>query len=145
MASHALMELVDIKQAVVGQFVAGAVFEVPFDGIELWRIGRQVLQMKPGVGLQIRAQQPGLVRVEVIPEQHDRATQMVQQMPDECQHAVLIDCAVEITAELQPEFACFGGDGQADDGADALSMASAAIEGGRLATQPPGLGQVRKE
>lgn len=144
-AAHALVELVDVEQAVVGQLMADAVFKIPFDGVELRRIRRQVFQVKPRVGLQKSFQQPGLVRVKVVPQQHDRATQLAKQMFHEGQHAVLIDGAVEITAKLQAELACPGGDGQADDGADAMAVASAAVEGGRLAAQSPGLGDVRKQ
>jgi hypothetical protein len=66
-------------------------------------------------------------------------------MFDERQHAMLIDGAVEIAAELQADLARPGRDGQADDGVDAMAVASAAVEGGRPAAQSPGFGDVREQ
>ena len=58
---------------------------------------------------------------------------------------MLINGAVEVRAKRQAEFSRLGRSSQRDDRADFIAVASAAIENGRLAAKPPGLGHVRQK
>ena len=80
---NSVMEFVDVEQAVVGQFVAGGVFEEPFHRIQFRGIRREIFQMQSLVGLEIGSQQFALVGVEIVPEHDDRAADLAIELFDE--------------------------------------------------------------
>lgn len=98
----------DVEQAVVGQFVAGGVFEEPFNRIQFRGVGRQIRQVQTLVFFRERTQQFGLVCIEIVPYQHDRPAELAMELFDKRQHAVLIDGLIQISAKQEPELFGFG-------------------------------------
>lgn len=62
-----------------------------FDGIELWRISRQLLQMQPGILAADGMQALGMMDRRTVPDHDDVTAQMPEQVPEKVLYLIVRD------------------------------------------------------
>lgn len=132
-----------IESRVIGERIGLEISPEIFDWVELGRIGGQILQMR-------RAARNALVdeltqvRLEAIPDQHDRAAQLALQVLEEIHHARGVDVGIGVQAEIERHAIAPGADAHGGDGRDFLMRSRALSEHRGVSAQAPGATHQRR-
>lgn len=101
-AADGLQESLQIVALAIGQALLGQLPD-PFIRIELWRIGREALQMEALRASAERTNEQATVGIGAVPENEDVASEMSQQLSQEVPCLLLSNIvSVELEVEVQP-------------------------------------------
>ena len=114
-----------------------------FVRIELGRVGREKLEVKPRVAVAELSDRRALVDRRVV-QQHDNVTpQVTQEMAEEGADVGLAD-VVAVAAEVEPDAVAHGTDRKPGDDGETI-VAIAVVDAGRPAARSPGPAQGRDQ
>ncbi len=132
-----------IESRVVGERIGLEIGPEVFDRIELGCVGGQVLQMRRA-GRSALGDELTQMRLEAIPDQHDRAAQLALQVLEKVHHAGGVDVGVGMQAEIQRHPVAAGADAHGGDGRNFLMRARALPEYRGVSAQAPGATHERR-
>lgn len=142
-ATGACGEADQVESRVVGEWIGLEIGPEIFDWVELGRIRGQILQMRRAARNAL-VDELAQVRLEAIPEQHDRAAQLALQVLEEIHHAGGVDVGVGVQAEIQRYTVASGADAHGGDGRDFLMRSRALSEHRGVSAQAPGATHERR-
>lgn len=136
------LELLQRVRAPVGELVLR---EPPdaFIGVELRRVTGEAMKMEPGEGTAEGADRVSLVNRAAVPEQHDRSSEMAEQMAKEGADLWVLD-VLRVEAVVQAETTAPRAHGDARDHGDPIAPV-VVVEKRRLSARRPGLADTRNQ
>ncbi len=134
---HSRVQCMHIRRAVVRQGPALEVGPTVLVRVELGCVGWQVFQVNPPAATQPTSQQAALVSLEVVPDDHDPAAQVSQQVTQEVDDLLLPDVPVQMELQVPAQATPAGRDRQACDGREAAIVPDAVAQDRRLAPRSP--------
>lgn len=136
-ATSTVGQMGQIDGRVVGKGIGLEVSPEVLDWIEFGGVRREVFQVSRG-GRHALGDQFAQVRLEAIPDQHDRGTQLALQVLEEIKHTGAVDVGIRVQAEIQRDPIALGRDAHGGDGRDLAVRAGPLVQHWRVATQAPG-------
>ncbi len=149
-SSKAALGPLDVSQRAMkmtthhGEVVGPAVGQTPFGvgpdgfvGVELWGVGRKVLEMQSRVSAADFPNRFSCVDAGVVPDHDDVPAEVAQQVTEELADLAVPD-VVRVTLEVQADAPTPGRNGDPRDHGDAI-MPVAMMNDGRLTARSPGL------
>ena len=138
-------EGVGVRRGAVGQGIQFHVTPDSLHGIELWCIGRQVLDAEARVALEEAANDDSAMHVEVVPDEDHMAPEMAEQVSEKEDNPLALDIEMRSQGEVKSYPVAPAGYREGADDRDLLPMASLLIEDRSLSARRPGPPHQRRE
>ncbi len=126
-----------IDGRIVSEWIGLEVGPQVLNRIELRGIRREVGEMSR-TGRDALGDQFAQVRLEAIPDQYDRATQLALQVFEEVEHTGTVEVGIRVQAEIQRDPIASRRDAHGGDGRDLAVRACALAQQRRVSAQTPG-------
>lgn len=136
-AARSVSQRVKVKGGIVRQGIGFEVGPQVFDGIELGSVRKKVFQMCR-TRQHTFVDEPALVRLEAIPDQHDGCVQLMLKVLEEIHCALGVDVGIRMEPKVQRYSIPFGRDAYCGDGRNLLKRTAALAQYRCVPTQAPG-------